>query len=333
MLMVSTSKSCLIRTAFDIVLQSWSRNSKDKMAPRNAEKLLGKMNKLSEETQSLRLKPRTVSFNSVMGSWYRSKDKWAYKRVCAILAFMEHLHYEENNKRVKPDEASYNIAMASLARGSDVHRAKKADELLRSIEQRYRSGILSWEPDTILFNSAMGLWAKSNTSGAFRKARSILDRQTHLHETLGCKSCQPDVFGYTSVISCCAMEPGGRKEKAKAFNVALSTFQELVHRKDEIGQPNHVTYGTMLKACVRLLPPGNSLRKQWSRKLFEDCVQNGQVGDMVISRLREAVTPQEYKELMQGHSRSNIPRKWTRNVSEKNNYRRRVVENRKRAEV
>lgn len=316
---------------FDIVLQSWSR-SKDSMAPHHAEKLLGRMEEVSKETQSLRLKPRTVSFNAVMGSWHKSSDKLAYKRVCDILEFMEHLCYEENNFRLEPDAATYNIVMSSLTKGGDVYCAEKADKLLRGLEKRFRSDHLSWQPDTILFNSAMGLWAKSNVSGAYRKARSILDRQVLLHEKFVCKSCQPDVFGYTSVISSCAMEPGDRAERAKAFNVALSTFHELDQNADEAGAANHVTYGTMLKACARLLPKGTPLREQWTRKVFANAVENGQVGDMVLSRLREALSQQEFKEIMQGHSRSTLPAAWTRNVNEKSIYRRKV-DNRKRAEV
>ena len=316
---------------FDIVLQTWSR-SKDKMAPRYAEKLLGEMEKVSQSTQSKRLKPRTVSFNAVLGSWYKSKEKFAYKRVCSILEFMENLYYVEKNERVKPDAATYSIVMGSLAKAADVRGAKKADKILRRLEKEYKAGNLSWEPDTILFNTAIGCWTKSRSEGAYRKARSILDRQLHVYNS-GSKKCRPDVYGYTSVLSSCAVEPGNRKEKDKAFNVATSTFTELEQRSEEFGSPNHVTYGTMLKACAHLLPPSSPLRKQWTRRLFEDCAKNGQVGDMVVSRLREAASLPEFKELMQGYTRNSLPRAWTRNVKEKNDYRRKVVKKRQRAEI
>ena len=316
---------------FDIVLQTWSR-SKDEMAPQYAEKLLAEMERVSHRTQSTRLKPRTVSFNAVLGAWYKSKEEFAYKRVCSILSFMENLYYEEKNDRIKPDAATYSIVMGSLAKASDVRGAKKADKILSRLEKEYKSGDLKWEPDTILFNTAIGCWTKSRSEGAYRRARSVLDRQLQMYNS-GCKSCKPDVYGYTSVLSSCAVEPGNRKQKTKAFEVAMSTFAELEKRSEEFGSPNHVTYGTMLKACAHLLPPSSLLRKEYTRKLFQDCIKHGQVGDMVISRLREAASLPDFKELMQGYTRNNLPREWTRNVKEKNIYRRKAVDKRQRAEI
>jgi hypothetical protein len=311
---------------FDIVLQSWSR-SNIKEAPWNADKLLGVMEKLYEETQSENLRPNSLSFNAILGALGKSKDPKAWRRMCHVLGLME------GNGRVEPDVATYHIVLGALARSSDSKSiAPKADSILRSIEKKYKAGLLSWNPDTILFNSAMGCWSHSNTGGAFRKARSILDRQLFLFNN-GCEECRPDVFGFTSVLSSSASEPGDRTTRLKAFNVALSTFQQLVQHSDEFGNPNHVTYGTMLKACVRLLPQGCAERKRWTRQLFEECKAKGLVGDMVLSRLREAATPEDYQELMQGHSKQTLPKAWTRNVHEKNEYKRKVAANRKRAEV
>ena len=84
---------------------------------------------------------------------------------------------------------------------------------------------------------------------------------------------------------------------------------------------NHVTYGTMLKACARLQPLKSSLREKWIRITFKDAVQAGCVGDMVVSKLREAATPDLYKELMQGNSKKNLPPAWTMNVQENSEYR------------
>jgi hypothetical protein len=179
-------------------------------------------------------------------------------------------------------------------------------------------------PDTILYNTAMGCLAKANTSGAYLRARSILERQVHLFNG-GCRSCRPDVYGFTSVIACCAAEPS-QTEKPNAFKVALDTFQtlqssEVEGRGNSGSGPNHVTYGAMLKAIAKLLPASSPLRHSWARRIFQDCVDRGYVGDMVLSRLREAACPDVYKELMQGHKRRELPASWTRNVVEMNKYR------------
>jgi hypothetical protein len=325
---------------FDIVLQCFAR-SRLADAPRRAEQLLGMMEKLHQTTNSPLLRPRTLSFNAVLSSWQKSDSPEALQRSLDILAFMEKLHTVEGNTRVAPDLVTYHIVLGALAKSEDgvakhilASRASTADDILRSIQKKHKDGALVFKPDAILFNSAIGLWAKSHQSGAFRKARSLLDRQLHLFND-GCKECQPDVFGFTSVISSCASEAGGNAERQKAFNVAVSTFQQLQSRSSEYGEPNHVTYGTMLKACARLLPQGCSERSRWTEKIFEDCVSRGLVGDMVLSKLREATTNEEFKTLMQGYTKRTIPKSWSHSVHEKSEYRRKATENndRRRAAV
>jgi hypothetical protein len=324
---------------FDIVLQCFARNRLPD-APRRAEKLLGLMANLHQETESSLLRPRTLSFNAVLSAWQKSKSPDAIQRSLDILAFMEKLHIVEGNQRVAPDLVTYHIVLAALAKTDDglskdlvASRASQADALLRSIQKQYKDGVLLFRPDKILFNSAIGLWAKSYQSGAYRKARSLLDRQLHLYNE-GCEECRPDVFGFTSVISSCASETGDFGERQKAFNVALSTFQQLLAKSSDYGEPNHVTYGTMLKACARLLPQGCPERSRWTEKIFEDCIARGLVGDMVLSKLREATTNEEFKKLMQGYTKRTIPKTWSHSVHEKSEYRRKVSDtDRRRAAV
>jgi len=313
---------------FDIVLQCFAR-SRLADAPRRSEKLLSMMEKLHRTTGSTKLAPRTISFNSVLSSWQKSNSPEVIQRSLDILAFMEKLHTIEGNKRVAPDLVTYHIVLSTLAKSDEgisknllASRALTADNLLRSIQEQHKDGTLQFKPDTILFNSAIGLWAKSYQSGAFRKARSLLDRQLHLYQD-GCTECRPDVIGFTSVISSCASESGDNEERQKAFNVALSTFQQLLSRSKVYGEPNHVTYGTMLKACAKLLPQGCPERRRWTEKIFEDCITRGLVGDMVLSKLREATTTnEEYKTLMQGYTKRTIPKTWSYRVNEKSEYRR-----------
>lgn len=316
---------------FDTVMQMWSR-SKHKQAPAKAEQLLGVMERLYEKTGSVSVKPRTLSFNAILAAWSRSGDDRAAKRACDILSFMEML-VDRGDHSVAPDSCTYCTVMGALAKSQNqAQAARKAETFLRHVEEAYQEhgqrGRLV--PDTILFNTAMGCLAKSNVSGSYRRAQSILDRQRNLYQA-GCKGCKPDVYGYTSVIASCAAERGSKKEKLHAFDVALATFRQL--QNYESG-PNHVSYGAMLKACAKLLPSSSPIRQKWARVVFEDCCKRGQVGDMVVSRMREAASPELYKELMQGHRRQELPAEWTRNVDEKNQYRKKKASSfRRRREV
>lgn len=316
---------------FDIVLQTWS-GSGHKDAPEKAEQLLGSMERLYKETGLLRLKPRTTSFNAVLAAWSKSSSSKAASRASDILSFMELLE-ANGDSTVAPDKASYYIVMGALTKDVKDKQlaASKADIFLQHVETGYYDGKRELTPDTLLYNTAMGCWAKANTSGAYRKARAILDRQVALHRIGGCIKSKPDVYGYTSVIASCAAESGHKKEKLHAFNVALQTFRELQASSE---QPNHVTYGTMLKACGKLLPSSSPVRQKLARSVFEEACRDGCVGDMVVSRFREAAHPACYRELMQGRKRQDLPSSWTANVHEKNSYRsKKSTPRRQRAEV
>ena len=230
------------------------------------------------------------------------------------------------------DADTYRIVLGALLQSHDPSSASIADELLRSIEERHKSGNLNWKPDSILFNSAIACWGRSQQTHAYRTARSILDRQINLYMN-GCESCKPDPYGFTSVLSACASENGDAKERYKAFNVAISTYKQLVNQPEEFGEATHVTYGNMLKACARLLYPASPKKLKWTKEIFQECKDNGLVGGMVLSWVGEATTPQEYKVLMEGHTKENMPRSWSRNVVEKIKYERGGSMNRKRAEV
>ena len=336
---------------FDTVLQSWSRNGHEQ-APVYAERLLAKMETMRLESTAIvpLVQPRTVSFNAVLGAWERASlspsspsafasqpSSTSWQRSCDILQFMEKLYYVEGDTMVEPDRVSYSLVLRTLARHkNDASAATKADEILKFVEKKYKSGDLSWRPDTLLFNTVMGCWSHSHLKGSYRKTRGILDRQINLHKALSGKAgrddCRPDVYGYTTVLSSCALEPGDDAERAKAFNVARATYLQLMSQENNYGSPNHVTYGTMLKCISKLLSHNSPERKKWTKKVFNQAIQNGCVGGMVLSRLRESTSSaKEYKALMRGHTKKTLPAGWTRNVNEKFRYHRK--QSGKRAEV
>ncbi|GKY95970.1 hypothetical protein MPSEU_000557500 [Mayamaea pseudoterrestris] len=305
---------------FDIVLQTWS-NSGRKDAPKKAEKLMGVMERMYEETGFPILKPRTTSFNAVLSAWCKSSAHYALERATDVLSFMELLE-SRGDAAVAPDRASYAIVMGALTKSCSKDKAlaaNRADVFLQHVEDGFYQGKRTLAPDTLLYNTAMGCWAKSNVPGAYKRTRAILNRQIALHAAGNCPRCKPDVYGYTSVIASCAGESGHKKDKLRAFDVALRTFREI--QTSSYLHANHVTYGTMLKACGKLLPSSSPIRKQVSREVFETACADGCVGDMVLSRFREAASPECYRQLMDGRSRRDLPSDWTRNVHEKNEYR------------
>ena len=271
------------------------------------------MERLYLATNLERVRPRTTSFNAALSAWCKSTQVGSITRATDILEFME----RQEARYGGPDEASYTMVVTALLKSRTPRMAQKAEAFLKNAEKVCQE---NESPDTILYNNVIGCWARSNKTGAYRKARSILDRQISLYEN-GCKKCKPDVYGFTSVIASCAMEPGTVTERTKAFHVALAAFQQL----SRYDRKSHVTYGTMLKACARLLPDNDYLRHKWTKKIFRQSVKDGLVSDMVISRMRSAVSSPIYRDLMEGNKKNKLPPSWTENVVEKKEFKKSFV--------
>mmetsp|Transcript_29895 Transcript_29895/g.45303 ORF Transcript_29895/g.45303 Transcript_29895/m.45303 type:complete len:499 (-) Transcript_29895:60-1556(-) len=300
--------ACPDSECFDIVLQLWSRSGLQD-APQRTEQLILAMERLYDATGVKSLQPKTSSFNSVLTAWLRAEDPETLKHVSDLIEFME-THAKLGDTSIEPDMVSYSAYAATLARWNC--NPEEAERLLKKVEGRK-----NLFPGKVFYNTIISCWSRSALPNSYRRARSVLDRQMNHYVDTDDNKCKPDVYGFTSVLASCAME---RKEKQKAFQVGLSTFQQLKN-SDEYGSPNHVTYGTMLKCCALLLQPSNPLRQKWTKSLMLQCIEDGCVGEMVMSRFREAASPELFQEVMKGVNKKNLPSSWTSNVNEKRNSR------------
>ena len=339
---------------FDSVLQTWSKSSHPQ-APQHAERCLVMMERLYEHTQWSAVKPRTTSFNAVLATWARAHHQQpeAALRASHILQFMRLLYHQHQDATVAPDKASYGTVMNAIANAykhknaknnksknnaNDIYNeqaarqaAQQATELLEQALEQCQQGLAAKNdkkaetplvvPDAILFNTAMGCWAKTNQVGAYKKARRMLEQQTELCQQLQQEQddlaipqailakALPDVYGYTSVIASCASESSHQQEhRAKAFQTAWQTFAEM---QEAHVAPNHVTYGNLLKACIRLISDKTE-RQSKAREILDLAAEDGCVGDMVLSRAKECLGKAYVREWM--GDGSNLPREWTRRV-------------------
>lgn len=302
---------------FEIVLNSWA-NSNHEDAPQRTENLIMYMDLLYSNGND-KAQPNTDHFNQVLIAWSRSKlSKAAAQRAEDILNHMILLSKRKGNEHLKPNIGSYTAAVAAWAKSGDDDSGRRSEKLLKQAEHQFRvNNDASVSPDTIIYNFVIDAHAKTSSLRAPQRARAVLDRQIRLYNE-GNKKCRPDIYSFTSVLSSCASLVGSatNEEKRKAFEIATSTFSDM-YRFNLV--PNHVTYGTMLKACGRLLPVGKE-RIKFTREYFRKACKDGCVGEMVLNRLEEAASPAQYKGLMNGLTKSTLPPEWTSRVPENELY-------------
>jgi hypothetical protein len=302
---------------FDIVLNAWAGSNQEN-APQRTENLIMYMDLLCSSGNE-KAKPTTTHFNHVLTAWSRSKlSVAAAQRAEDILKHMLLLSERKHNQHLSPNLSSYTATISAWARSGDDDCGRRAERILKQAELQYKlQNDANVSPDTIMYNLVIDAHAKTSARKAPQRARAVLDRLISQYQK-GNKKCTPDVYSFTSVLSACASLAGSAsvEEKRRAFEIASSTFSEM-YRFNLV--PNHVSYGTMLKACSRLLPFGKE-RTKFTREYFRKACRDGCVGEMVLNRLEEAASPAQLRGLMNGTTKNALPPEWTSKVPENELY-------------
>jgi hypothetical protein len=148
----------------------------------------------------------------------------------------------------------------------------------------------------------------------------------------GNKEARPNEITYTAVLNSCAFPATlDARTRRKALHTAMFTLKEL--QGSPYVQPNQVTYGTFIKACRNLLDDDDVLRRAVIKKAFQECIEDGQVGQMVLNYVPKDVVD----ELLAGsiHSGSRVsvrdlPMEWKCNLRDENEWRSKVSPRKKK---
>ena len=167
-------------SCFHPILKGWAVSQRIE-APIISENLIQYMQHLQMDEGIVTAGPDTLCFNIVMSSWLKSKDINAERNIQRVFEYMDTCQ-KRGNHEVKPDSASYSIAISSIAPEITNYNytsgARRADELLASVEKGCLAGDESLKPDTIMYNQVVNYWAKTQSEkGHYLKAREVLDRQ------------------------------------------------------------------------------------------------------------------------------------------------------------
>uniref|UniRef100_A0A7S2KNY5 Pentacotripeptide-repeat region of PRORP domain-containing protein n=1 Tax=Leptocylindrus danicus TaxID=163516 RepID=A0A7S2KNY5_9STRA len=245
------------RVMFNIAIDAWGKSTSKEdlnIAPLRAEELLQKM----EQFQSERLKPDTVTYNTVMEVWCRSltkrksggsrtkENRIAAQRVMSILKRMEQM-YEEGEERVKPDTRTYTTAMDVLAKSSAPGSARQAEQILIQMKRAHASGNEDARPNAFSYSALIYAWAKSNEHCAAERAESILRETERL--SLTDNTLRPFTQTYDAVIDAWARSPHPR-----AHERAKSVFIEMLQRYragDERVEPTVRSFSKVFLAFAR----------------------------------------------------------------------------------
>jgi hypothetical protein len=167
-----------------------------------------------------------------------------------------------------------------------------------------------WKPDERLYNTVIGIIARSKDNQKATRIKRMIDRFE--------KASDPSLEALSrfnaSLLKACAFTDGTAEEKLAAFQIALGVLGEL--RKGSNGMELDVsTAGMFLKACRNLMPEG-SKRDEVVQSVFDDCCSRGIVGDFVVNELEMLLSGSMQLELLGGFIEDGvrIKKEWRRNV-------------------
>jgi hypothetical protein len=146
---------------------------------------------------------------------------------------------------------------------------------------------------------------------------NILKEMKQLYQA-GDEKLRPNVVVANAVMNACAYTMGEVSERNRALEIAHKVLKSM--ESGEYGKPDQITYGTFLKVCTNQMPEC-STREQIVEMIFNKCVRDGQVGNLVLQELKAITTPEKYFELVgldiyEDHGMEALPNEWWCNVVE-----------------
>ena len=211
-------------------INAWSRSA-DPNAPERALALLDSLER-----------PSTVAFTSVMQAYSQCDREDGVDKCEELLERMNSL-VDQGYIEATPNFRTLNCVMQAYAKKArqDKTYAERADELLRSMEERSNAGSKELRPTTASYNICLKALANCRAKDAAKRADILLNRMIVLHGASGSSFFKPDKFSFGSVIKTCV--------KASQPDKAARVFKKMLNRYDggdKDVSPTRFLYNTVL---------------------------------------------------------------------------------------
>lgn len=229
--------------------------------------------------------PDTVTYNTILSCWSHCGDRNAALQAEKIVKEMRTIRQQSiDSTAVNPNTVTFNNVLHAWSQSKLPNAACRAEEL---IEYMMQSNDPTIAPDVYSFNCVMDALSKSKEPHKARRTREWLDRSQDMYDETQNPNLKPTQIEYNTVLNACAFSARrtSQEEQREALKIAVSTFASMPGqgvRRDT------VTYGTMLKCFANLIPKGD-VRNRMALQVFQECCDEGMVGNLVWNEIRRAI--------------------------------------------
>ena len=274
--------------SFNRVIYTLSK-SRSRQSALLIEELLFLMDKEYDDKGNLKMRSDVYSYSSAISAWAKSFEPDAGTRAEALLARMEK-RYANGETMLKPNVGTFNTLhnkdnfrmeyphnilhlnnhLVTFNSVIDCHAksgqgragARKAEKVLKRMEEMYNAGDVSVKPNVNTYNGVLSAWANSNAKPAYFKSLAVLQKMWKLYED-GNEAVKPDAHAYNTVIS--AVSRSHIEDKAQKA-LRLLRQMDLLYRSGEEQnrdvRPNEITYTSVLNSCAYSIVEDEKVRQK-----------------------------------------------------------------------
>lgn len=249
--------------------------------------------------------PYPATVTSVLHAWSKCRDPCAIDKAAEIFDLVHKMDAAGAEEFV-PNKRIICSYFTVLSNGELNNGGEEAETILESLEQT----------DSAMWNTVLNIWARSNRSDKAAQTKRCLEKMKESES-----APMPNQYQYNSVLNAAAFSNvHGPEVRKEALDVATSAFKEL--KADTSAQPDHVTYGSIMKCYRQLMEPSQE-RADIIQEIFKECKENGYVGILPLRELQMCLRQNDFREALgEGVASSDskaidislLPKEMTRNV-------------------
>jgi len=252
------------------------------------------------------LRPNTITYNTILHAIAVGNQVDKALKAENIVQRMKHRH-KKYGEDCMPDVYTYHALIKAWSRSSLPGAPQKAESILQLMDEA-ASFNEKLAPNTYCFTTVIHSWARSSEKLKARRAYHLLNVLTQRYydaksnykvqstrkNKKSVNVLKPNVKTFTSVLNACA-RPVSELEKKDAFALAKMTMKEL--SIGTYGRPNFLSFAAYLAVCSSTLDEGID-RDAEVKKVFDECIKAGQVGQIVLEKLHVAASPELLQQLI-----------------------------------
>lgn len=235
---------------YTTLINAWAQSGQKEFAAERAEEILTRLE------HDPNVQSDVHAYTACMSAWVKSYNPKAVERIEALMERMEVLDH------VEPNLIAYNTYIHALSvHGATRGTAKRANDLLDSLERRFLACEIDFAPNIFSYNLVLEAWARSSEDHA--AARSI----EVFRNALKTQRIKPNRFTFNQILMSLSRSsmPGSARKAEEVLKYMKDAFE--AGRIND--RPGAVEYSTVIVAHARNGELGSAQRAEQLLRFLE----------------------------------------------------------------